>query len=67
MASVTLDTGSRVGELCAREDLSPALEEVRIVRRPQNARPDDPVSVGVYPLRRATRAALQPGSWCTAC
>ncbi|MFE4056703.1 hypothetical protein ACFXP3_10465 [Streptomyces sp. NPDC059096] len=60
MASVTLDTGSRVGELCALrlEDLSPALEEVRIVRRPQNARPDDPVSVEVYPLRRATRAAL---------
>lgn len=61
MASVTLDTGSRVGELCAirLEDLSPALEEVRIVRRPQNARPDDPVAVEVYPLRRATRAALQ--------
>ncbi|MFC9223140.1 hypothetical protein ACFT8W_20845 [Streptomyces hygroscopicus] len=61
MASVTLDTGCRVGELCALrlEDLSPALEEVRIVRRPQNARPDDPVSVEVYPLRRATRAALQ--------
>lgn len=60
MASVTLDTGSRVGELCALrlEDLSPALTEVRIVRRPQNARPDDPVSVEVYPLRRATRAAL---------
>ncbi|MFH8620172.1 hypothetical protein ACH4E8_34530 [Streptomyces sp. NPDC017979] len=61
MASVTLDTGSRVGELCALrlQDLSPTLEEVRIVRRPQNARPDDPVSVEVYPLRRATRAALQ--------
>ncbi|MFJ4013956.1 hypothetical protein [Streptomyces sp. NPDC090026] len=60
MASVTLDTGSRVGELCALrlEDLSPALTEVRIVRRPQAARPDDPVSVEVYPLRRATRAAL---------
>lgn len=60
MASVTLDTGSRVGEVCAirLEDLSPALEEVRIVRRPQNARPDDPVSVEVYPLRRATRTAL---------
>ncbi|MFE7427452.1 hypothetical protein [Streptomyces sp. NPDC057545] len=60
MASVTLDTGSRVGELCALrlEDLSPALTEVRIVRRPQNARPDDPVSVEVYPLRGATRAAL---------
>jgi hypothetical protein len=60
MASVTLDTGSRVGELCVirLEDLSPALEEVRIVRRPQNARPDDPVSVEIYPLRRATRAAL---------
>ncbi|MER7112728.1 hypothetical protein [Streptomyces sp. NPDC000229] len=54
MASVTLDTGSRIGELCAirLEDLSPALEEIRIVRRPQNARPGDPVSVEVYPLRR---------------
>ncbi|AQW50733.1 hypothetical protein ACIQPP_19605 [Streptomyces violaceusniger] len=29
------------------------------MRRPQNARPGDPVSVEVYPLRRATRAALQ--------
>lgn len=61
MASVPLDTGSRVGELCAirLEDLSPALEEVRIARQPQNARPDDPVSIEVYPLRRATRAALR--------
>ncbi|MFC6370104.1 tyrosine-type recombinase/integrase, partial [Nonomuraea thailandensis] len=61
MSSVVLDTGSRVGELCALrlEDLSPSLEEVRITRRPQNARPNTPVSVEVYPLRRATRAALQ--------
>lgn len=61
MASVVLDTGARVGELCALrlEDLSPALGEVRIRRRPQNARPDSPVPVEVYPLRRATRAALQ--------
>ncbi|MFE5543545.1 hypothetical protein ACFQ71_06965 [Streptomyces sp. NPDC056534] len=61
MASVVLDTGARVGELCALrlEDLSPALGEVRIRRRPQNARPDSPVSVEVYPLLRATRAALQ--------
>ncbi|MEW1725172.1 hypothetical protein [Streptomyces sp. NPDC093109] len=61
MASVTLDTGSRVGELCAirLEDLSPALDEIRIVRRPQNARPDDPVSTEVHPLRRSTRAALR--------
>jgi integrase len=61
MASVVLDTGSRVGELCALrlEDLSPVLEEVRVTRRPQNARPDTPVSVEVYPLRRATRAALK--------
>ncbi|GGZ82924.1 hypothetical protein GCM10010328_66640 [Streptomyces rubiginosohelvolus] len=61
MASVVLDTGCRVGELCALrlEDLSPSLEEVRITRRPQNARPNTPVSVEVYPLRRATRAALQ--------
>ncbi|WP_431776516.1 hypothetical protein [Streptomyces cucumeris] len=61
MASVVLDTGCRVGELCALrlEDLSPALEEARITRRPQNARPNTPVSVEVYPLRRATRAALQ--------
>ncbi|SEE59475.1 hypothetical protein SAMN04490357_7698 [Streptomyces misionensis] len=61
MSSVVLDTGCRVGELCALrlEDLSPALDEVRITRRPQNARPNTPVSVEVYPLRRSTRAALQ--------
>lgn len=61
MASVVLDTGARVGELCALrlEDLSPALEEVRVRRRPQNARPGTPDAVEVYPLRRATRAALQ--------
>jgi integrase len=60
MAAVVLDTGARVGELCAirLEDLSPALEEVRIVRHPQNRRPDDPTSIEVYPLRRSTRAAL---------
>ncbi|MFC5070118.1 hypothetical protein ACFPN0_00580 [Kitasatospora cinereorecta] len=61
MAAIVLDTGARVGEMRAirLEDLSPALEEVRIVRRPRNARPNDPVSVEVYPLRRSTRAALQ--------
>ncbi|WP_404798756.1 hypothetical protein [Streptomyces pristinaespiralis] len=61
MSSVVLDTGTRVGELCALrlEDLSPTLEEVRVVRRPQNARPDTPDAVEVYPLCRATRAALQ--------
>ncbi|AVI00046.1 hypothetical protein C5L38_33745 (plasmid) [Streptomyces sp. WAC00288] len=60
MASVVLDTGARVGELCAMrlEDLSPTLEEIRVHRRPQNARPDTPDVVEVYPLRRATRAAL---------
>ncbi|MFJ9703508.1 site-specific integrase [Streptomyces fradiae] len=58
MASVVLDTGCRVGELCALrlEDLSPAPEEVRITRRPQNRRPDTPVSVEVYPLRRGVAA-----------
>ncbi|MFF9778946.1 hypothetical protein ACF1HJ_35555 [Streptomyces sp. NPDC013978] len=68
MASVTLDTGCRVGKLCALrlEDLSPALEEVRIVRRPQNSRPDDPVSAEVYSMRRATRAALQRWARCRA-
>ncbi|MFJ9412492.1 hypothetical protein [Streptomyces sp. NPDC101393] len=61
MASVTLDTGCRVGELCAirLDDLSPALEEVRIIRRPQKARPGDPVVIEVYPLRKATQAALK--------
>ncbi|MGX1710701.1 hypothetical protein ACWIFI_15395 [Streptomyces albidoflavus] len=60
MASVTLDTGARVGELCAIRlaDLSPALEEVRVVRRPQAARDRRVDVVEVYPLRRATRAAL---------
>ncbi|MFB8314729.1 hypothetical protein ACFC5T_40425 [Streptomyces sp. NPDC055961] len=61
MASVVLDTGSRVGELCALrlEDLCPLLEEVRVTRRPQNRRPDTVPSVEVFRLRRATRAALQ--------
>jgi integrase len=61
MASMDLDTGARVGELCAQriEDLSPALEEARVERRPQNARPGTAPSVEVYPLRRATRVALQ--------
>ncbi|TLQ39020.1 tyrosine-type recombinase/integrase [Streptomyces marianii] len=61
MASVVLDTGARVGELCALrlEDLSPSLQEVRVTRRPQNRRPDTPPVIEVYPLRRATRAALQ--------
>ncbi|WP_415962042.1 hypothetical protein [Streptomyces sp. 021-4] len=61
MASVVLDTGPRVGELCAQrlEDLSPTLEEIRVRRRPQNVRPGTPDVVEVYPLRRATRAALK--------
>jgi hypothetical protein len=61
MASLTLDAAPRVGELCEvkLEDLSPALEEVRLVRKRQAARPDDPLCVEIYPLRRATRAALQ--------
>ncbi|MFF1678389.1 hypothetical protein ACFVYG_20410 [Streptomyces sp. NPDC058256] len=64
LASVVLDTGARVGELCALrlEDLSPALDEVRITRRPQNRRPQEPDIVEVYQLRPATRAALR--RWC---
>ncbi|MEK8175029.1 hypothetical protein NKH77_56000 [Streptomyces sp. M19] len=45
----------------------PTLEEVRLVRRPQAARRDDPVSVEIYPLRRATRPRSRAGSWCAAC
>ncbi|MEV8544482.1 hypothetical protein [Streptomyces sp. NPDC051572] len=58
---VVLDTGARVGELCALrlEDLSPALDEVRITRRPQSRRLDTSGVVEVYRLRWATREALQ--------
>ncbi|MFK8905899.1 hypothetical protein [Streptomyces sp. YS-3] len=37
IGAVVCDTGIRAGELCAREieDLSPTLEELRVVRRPQ--------------------------------
>lgn len=37
VGAVVSDTGIRAGELCAREieDLSPLLEELRVVRRPQ--------------------------------
>ncbi|MFJ9379308.1 hypothetical protein [Streptomyces sp. NPDC101455] len=58
---LVLDTGARVGELCALrlEDLSPALDEVRITRRPQSRRLDISGAVEVYRLRWATREALQ--------
>ncbi|WP_189938990.1 hypothetical protein [Streptomyces sulfonofaciens] len=61
LACVVLDTGARVGELCALrlEDLAPALDEVRLVRRPQNRRPGGPPIVEIHPLRGATRAALR--------
>lgn len=37
IGAVVSDTGIRAGEMCSRriEDLSPALEELRVVRRPQ--------------------------------
>ncbi|MFJ7271992.1 hypothetical protein ACIQV3_36050 [Streptomyces sp. NPDC099050] len=37
IGAVVCDTGVRAGEMCSRriEDLSPALEELRVVRRPQ--------------------------------
>lgn len=37
VGAVVTDTGIRAGEMCARtvEDLSPSLEELRVVRRPQ--------------------------------
>ncbi|GAA3808168.1 hypothetical protein ACFQ0G_53585 [Streptomyces chiangmaiensis] len=61
LVSIVLDTGARVGELCAirLEDLSPALDEVRIGRRPQNGRRQDPDVAEVYRLREVTRVALQ--------
>ncbi|WP_212913791.1 hypothetical protein [Streptomyces sp. TS71-3] len=61
LAGIVLDTGARVGELCAirLDDLSPALDEVRIVRRPQNGTPGAPPAVEIHPLRRTTRTALQ--------
>ncbi|WP_328373515.1 hypothetical protein OG800_50445 (plasmid) [Streptomyces sp. NBC_00445] len=64
LVSVVLDTGARVGELCAlrMDDLSPTLREARITRRPQNGMPQDPDVVEIYRLCHATRAALQ--RWC---
>ncbi|WP_371640684.1 hypothetical protein [Streptomyces virginiae] len=37
VGAVVSDTGVRAGEMCTRtiEDLSPSLEELRVVRRPQ--------------------------------
>jgi hypothetical protein len=61
LISVVLDTSALVGELCALrlEDLSPALDEVRITRRQHSRRPHTPDVVEVYRLRWATREALQ--------
>ncbi|WKK27807.1 hypothetical protein QZH56_37095 (plasmid) [Streptomyces olivoreticuli] len=61
LASVVLDTGARVGELCAMrlDDLSPGLEEVRVRRRPQGAGPAYQPPTEVFVLAAATRAALQ--------
>ncbi|MFI1798987.1 hypothetical protein ACH427_16800 [Streptomyces sp. NPDC020379] len=61
LASVVLDTGGRVGELCAMrlDDLSPGLEEVRVRRRPQGAGPAYQPTTEIFVLSAATRAALQ--------
>jgi len=59
LVGVVLDTGARVGELCALrlEDLADDLGTVRVTRRPQ-ARTVTPPVTEVLPLTRATRAAL---------
>ncbi|MET7297726.1 tyrosine-type recombinase/integrase [Embleya sp. NPDC005575] len=62
LIGVVLDTGARVGELCALRltDLGSDEHTVRIVRRPQ-ARSVNPAVTEVLPLSGPTRAAL--GRW----
>ncbi|WP_461009957.1 tyrosine-type recombinase/integrase [Streptomyces capparidis] len=60
LIGVVLDTGARVGELCALrlDDLPGDLATVRVVRRPQ-ARSVSPPVAEVLPLSGSTRTALR--------
>ncbi|MFL4496486.1 hypothetical protein ACJ6WD_35390 [Streptomyces sp. VTCC 41912] len=60
IAAIVSDTSIRAGELCAGtvEDLSPTLEELRVVRRPQGRNPAD-AYVEILALSGLSRAALR--------
>ncbi|MFF7413391.1 hypothetical protein [Streptomyces lydicus] len=60
IGATVCDTGVRAGELCARtvEDLSPTLEELRVVRRPQGWSEAE-AYVQILALSGLSRAALR--------
>ncbi|MFE5866833.1 hypothetical protein ACFQ77_40685 [Streptomyces virginiae] len=60
VGAVVSDTGIRAGEMCARtiEDLSPTLEELRAVRRPQG-RSESEACTELLALSGLSRAALK--------
>ncbi|MFD6986158.1 hypothetical protein ACFWAX_36595, partial [Streptomyces sp. NPDC059956] len=60
IGAVVCDTGIRAGEMCSRriEDLSPALEELRVVRRPQGWSESD-AFCGLLPLSGLSKGALK--------
>ncbi|MFD6916560.1 hypothetical protein [Streptomyces virginiae] len=60
VGAVVSDTGIRAGEMCARtiEDLSPTLEELRAVRRPQG-RSESEAFTELLALSGLSRAALK--------
>jgi integrase len=60
IGATVADTGARAGELCSRgvEDLSPSLEELRIVRRPQGWSEAEAYAE-LLPLSGLARAALR--------
>ncbi|NEE39430.1 hypothetical protein G3M53_80290, partial [Streptomyces sp. SID7982] len=60
VGAVVSDTGVRAGELCACriEDLSPFLEELRVVRRPQGGSEADAVTE-LLALSRLSKTALK--------
>ncbi|MFE7442408.1 hypothetical protein ACFU7X_18375 [Streptomyces chartreusis] len=60
IGATVVDTGARSGELCANtvEDLSPSLEELRLVRRPQGWSPSEAYAE-VLTLTGLSRAALR--------
>ncbi|MFE5518343.1 hypothetical protein ACFQ9Q_11525 [Streptomyces virginiae] len=60
VGAVASDTGIRAGEMCARtiEDLSPTLEELRAVRRPQG-RSESEAFTELLALSGLSRAALK--------
>lgn len=60
VSAVVCDTGIRAGEMCTRriEDLSPTLEELRVVRRPQGSSEQEAYTE-LLPLSGLSRAALK--------